>query len=105
MPVEINTITTKEIAPGFQARFIHTENLTLSFVDVEAGAVLPEHSHIHEQISHVIEGEFEMTIAGKTEILKPGNAVVIPSNVVHSGRALTKCKIHDVFCPFREDYK
>ncbi|MDJ0645088.1 MAG: cupin domain-containing protein [Flavobacteriaceae bacterium] len=105
MATKLDSVSSKEIAKGFHARFIHTESFTLSFVDVVAGSILPEHSHFHEQTSHIIQGEFEMTVNGKTEILKPGMVVVIPSNVVHSGRALTNCKIHDVFCPVREDYK
>lgn len=87
------------------ARFVHTKGFTLSFVEVEAGAVLPEHAHVHEQTSQVIQGEFEMVIGGETVLLKPGSVVVIPSNVPHSGRALTNCKIQDVFCPVREDYR
>ena len=102
---ELEKITPKEIAKGFQARFVHTEGFTLSYVDVVAGAKLPEHAHVHEQTSQVIEGEFEMVIGGETILLKPGSVVVIPSNVPHSGRALTDCKIQDVFCPVREDYK
>lgn len=102
---ELQDIQPKEIAKGFKARFVHTKGFTLSFVDVEAGAVLPEHAHIHEQTSQVIEGQFEMKIGGKTVLLKPGSVVVIPSNLPHSGRALTDCKIHDVFCPVREDYR
>lgn len=102
---EITSITPREIAKGFLARFVHTESFTLSFVDVKAGAILPEHAHIHEQTSQVIEGEFEMTIGGKTTLLTPGSVVVIPSKVPHSGRALTDCKIQDVFCPVREDYR
>ena len=102
---ELQHIAPKEIAKGFMARFVHTESFTLSFVDVVAGAELPEHAHVHEQTSQVIEGEFEMVIGGKTVLLKPGSVVVIPSNVPHSGRALTDCKIQDVFCPVREDYR
>ncbi len=102
---KISSIPPKEIAPGFHARFIHTENFTLSYVTAGAGAVLPAHSHIHEQTSQIIEGEFEMTVGENTTLLKPGMVVVIPSNIVHSGKALSDCIIQDVFCPVREDYK
>jgi hypothetical protein len=36
--------------------------------------------------------------------LMPGSVGIIPPNAVHSGRALTDCKILDVFSPVREDY-
>ena len=29
---------------------------------------------------------------------------MIPSNATHSGRAITACRILDVFYPLREDY-
>ena len=93
------------ILDGFEAQFIHTENLTISYVNVKAGSVLPEHSHYNEQISEIIYGEFELTIGGKTNRYKSGMVAIIPSNVVHSGRAITDCKITDVFSPAREDYK
>lgn len=105
MLTEINTLPVKEIAKGINARFIHTNSFTLGFINVEAGAILPEHAHMHEQTSHIIEGEFELTIGNKTKVFKPGMVAIIPSNIVHSGRALTDCTIHDVFSPVREDYK
>lgn len=101
----ISDIEQREIIKGFKARFIHTEKSTIAFWNVEKGAELPEHSHIHEQTSQVTEGEFEMIIDGKSKIYKPGMIAVIPSNVMHSGKALSPCKITDVFCPVREDYK
>jgi quercetin dioxygenase-like cupin family protein len=53
----------------------------------------------------MLEGEFEMVIEGETRTLKANTVTVIPSNAKHSGRALTDCKIIDVFYPVREDYR
>lgn len=91
--------------PGFQGKFIHTDRLTLAFWEIEAGAELPEHAHHHEQIATVMEGSFELTVAGETQVLEPGSVAVIPGNALHSGKALTACRILDVFQPPRDDYR
>lgn len=101
----IENIQPKEIIEGYKGRFVHMETYTLAFWEVEAGASIPIHNHIHEQTTQVIEGEFEMTVDGVTTIYTPGMLVTIPSQVPHGGRALTACKLSDVFCPVREDYK
>ncbi len=100
----IQNIEPKEIVSGFKARFVHGKSMTTAFWDAEAGSVLPLHSHIHEQVSIITEGEFEMTIGGKTKVYTPGGIIIIPSHVEHSGKAITNCKITDIFCPVREDY-
>lgn len=99
------TLPEKEIISGFHAKMFHLNGLTIAYWRVEKGSLLPEHSHIHEQVTNVISGEFEMTVAGKTQICTAGGAVAIPSNVVHSGKALTDCYLIDVFQPVREDYQ
>jgi quercetin dioxygenase-like cupin family protein len=78
--------------------------MTFVFWEVEEGALLPEHSHMHEQVAHVIEGQFEITVDGETTVLEAGTVFVIPPHAVHSGRALTACRIVDSFAPVREDY-
>ncbi len=98
-------IQTREIAPGFFSKLIHTENNTINFIEVKAGCALQLHQHIHEQSSFVIEGQFELTVAGVPQILDTGMFALIPSNVIHGGRAITDCKLIDVFSPVREDYK
>ena len=102
---EIFEIEQIEMIKGFKGRFFHTNSSTIAFWEIEKGAILPEHSHIHEQTTQVIEGKLEMTIDDKKMVLKPGMIVNIPSNIKHSGRAITTCKLTDTFCPVREDYK
>jgi len=94
----------KEIFPGYRGHFYHATNMTLVHWDIESDAPLPEHSHPHEQVVNVVEGEYEMTIDGKTQVLKQGDVAIIPSHAKHSGVSLTRCKIVDAFYPVREDY-
>ena len=101
---DLKNIKEKEIVPGYRAQFIHSENLTLAYWDVDPGAELPEHSHPHEQIANVLEGKFELTVGGEKRVLEPGMVAVIPSQVPHGGKAITACRLLDVFHPVREDY-
>ena len=105
MQYNIRAIAPFEITKGFNARMIHTDRMTLAFVEVEAGALLPEHSHPHEQVTNMLEGTFEMVLEGETIILEAGTSVVIPSLAKHAGRAITDCRILDVFQPVREDFR
>ena len=103
--VNLQLLTPKEIFPGFNVRFVHSRYMTFAHWSIEAGAVLPPHSHPHEQVANVIAGEFELTINGETERLGPGSVGIIPPDALHSGRALTQCHIIDAFYPIREDYR
>ena len=103
--VNLDDTKVLEPFPGYKGNFVHAENMSLAFWEVKAGADFPEHTHPHEQVSVVTEGEFELTVDGETQVLKPGNIAVIPSNVPHSGRAITDCRIVDAFQPVREDYR
>jgi len=103
--IQLNSIEEKEPVPGYRVRFVHSQNMTFAYWNISAGAALPSHSHPHEQVANLIEGRFSLTVDGETRELKEGSVVVIPSEAVHSGRAVTDCRIIDVFYPIREDYR
>ena len=103
METKLNKIEAREIMPGCHGKVIHGEKMTWVFWDIDQNAIIPEHNHPHEQIMHVIDGKIKFTFDGKTLVHGPGSIVVIPSNMPHSGVALTQCKIMDVFTPVRED--
>ena len=100
-----NELPQHEIMPGMRGRFLHSDRMTFAFWEIDDGFILPEHSHQQEQVAHIVEGQFELTINGTTQQLLSGAMAVIPSNSLHSGRALTACKILDIFTPRRLDYE
>lgn len=101
----LENIKEKEPVPGFRVKFVHSENMTFAYWNIDAGAELPEHSHPHEQVANPIEGEFELTVGGESKVIKAGDVIVIPGNTPHSGKAVTNCRILDVFHPVRKDYR
>ena len=101
---QLEATPAREVIASFRAKMLHAANMAFAFSDVPAGGILPEHHYPHEQVAIPLEGHFELTIDGETSVLVPGMMAVIPSNARHSGRALSDCRIHDVFYPIREDF-
>ena len=96
----------KELVPGIFARTFWGEKMLAAVVNLEPEAELPMHSHPHEQLGIVIEGEIEFTIGGKVQVLTPGDVYIIPSEVKHGARTFDhEVKVMDVFSPVREEYK
>ena len=103
--VDLSDLEVKEPVQGYRAVFVHSAGMTIAYWEVDEGAEMPEHSHSHEQIASVVEGRFELTVAGESKVLDPGSVSVIPSNTPHGGKALTRCRLIDAFHPPREDYR
>jgi quercetin dioxygenase-like cupin family protein len=102
--LNFNTKKRVKIWDGINGALFHSDKLTVGHMIIDDGTLLPEHSHPHEQWLNLIEGELELTVGGETQVVRPGMTVYIPSNIPHSGKALTACKAIDVFCPVREDF-
>ncbi|MBI1342623.1 MAG: cupin domain-containing protein [Terrimonas sp.] len=103
-PISLSSIPEIERIPGYFGRFIHSRNMTMAFWEVKAGSPIPEHRHVQEQIMTVTDGLFELVVEGQRHMMKAGDVCIIPSNVLHGGKAISNCRIVDVFNPVREDY-
>ena len=103
--IVIDEIKTREIVEGFAGKYLHAQHLSVGFIDAKAGFTVPIHSHIHEQISYVQEGEMLFILEDEEFILKAGMAITVAPNLKHGAIAITNCKLIDVFNPVREDYK
>lgn len=101
----IKSIPPKEIVPGITGYYAHGDKHTFGYVEIKKGSVVPEHHHIQEQITYIIEGQLNMVIGGEPCPLTTGMCHIIPSNMPHSAVAVTDCKLIDTFSPVRDDYK
>jgi quercetin dioxygenase-like cupin family protein len=103
--IDWDRLETTEAIPGFFGKVCHTDSMTFVLWTIKKGAKLPEHRHVHEQVAHILSGEFEITVDGQAHRMTAGMLGSVPSNAPHSGIAITDCQILDVFHPIREDYR
>ena len=102
---EIAEIPVKTIAEGVKIKAIPGEKMTMVLFFLSPGAIIPEHSHPHEQVGAVLKGSLELTIGEERKVVKKGDAWSIPANVVHQGHCLDEeTEIIEVFSPTREEY-
>ncbi len=66
-------------------------NVTLFAFDKDQD--LSEHAAPYDALVHVLEGEAEVTIAGKPFHLKAGDAIIMPANDPHALKAIQKFKM------------
>jgi quercetin dioxygenase-like cupin family protein len=91
-----------EMVPGLTFQPVLGDRLMANFVTFEPRTEAPVHWHDEEQITLVIDGEFEFEVAGETRVMRRGDAVAIPPNVPHGARTHdSTCLELDVFHPPR----
>jgi quercetin dioxygenase-like cupin family protein len=66
-------------------------NVTLFAFD--AGQELSEHTAPFDALVHVVEGEAEILISGKSFPLKTGEAIIMPADEPHAVKATTQFKM------------
>ncbi len=86
-----------EIFPGVTRRTLaHGQRLLLAEFTYEKGARAPLHRHPHEQITYVVQGRYEVTIAGVPTVVEKGESYLIPSNIEHGQFALERRVTADI---------
>jgi unsaturated pyranuronate lyase len=102
---DIKAIAPLRVWNDVVAREVHGEQSTLAVVELEPGAIVPEHHHTNEQLGLVIQGTVEFRVGDETKELGPGSTWNIPSDVPHEVRAGSEgAVVIDVFAPARADW-
>ena len=104
---EKQTITEK-ISEVFERRIAHLDNLMTVVCDFTNGpADEPDkpHSHPHEQISYVAEGDLFLFLGEEKHLLSKGDIFTVPSGLLHCIQTISKhVRLIDSFSPIREDF-
>lgn len=83
-----SAIPAEQVFPGVTRQTIQAANQTLIRYVYLPGAVFPDHHHPEEQVTAVLTGQIEFTVAGESYLLGPGDVATIPSNVPHGAKVI-----------------
>ena len=85
-------------------RMVNGESMTLAYITLAAGAVVPSHEHPNEQIATVLSGKLRFVVGQEEREVGAGESVLIPSGAPHRVEALEESVVLDAFAPRREDW-
>ena len=106
MLVHRSSATPVEMLPGVVRRTLtEGERMMLIEVTLAQGAVVPSHTHPHEQIGYLASGRLLFEVGDERRELSAGDSWLVPSNVPHEVTALEPSVAIDVFSPPREEYR
>ncbi|MEX2532246.1 MAG: cupin domain-containing protein [Gemmatimonadota bacterium] len=98
----------EELSPTLRRRLVSGERVMVAHVYLDAGAVVPRHSHDNEQITYILEGalRFKLGPEGREQVVvvRAGEVLHIPSNLPHEAEALEDTLDVDIFSPPRQDW-
>jgi len=80
------------------------KSLMAEFI-LSRGSVLPEHTHLHEQIGYLVKGRIRLFIESKSKIMNAGDSWCVASNVRHHAEIIDDSIAVECFTPCREEYK
>ena len=103
--IKNSDVPLEDVAWGMTRQIMgYDTNIMVVRVFFKKDAIGAEHAHPHQQVSYVEKGMFEVNIAGKKEILKAGDAFVVPSEALHGAVCLEDGILIDTFSPMRKDF-
>ena len=96
----------RQLLPGVTAKLIWGERIMMGIIDIDPSAIVPWHSHPHEQCGRVLEGSAWFELKGHEKVmLVAGEHYVIPGDVPHQVTATDDgCVALDIWSPIREEY-
>lgn len=98
-------IPIEQTAEGIERQMVVGQNVMLCRFRFAPFVVTPEHTHPHEQMTLVVQGNVRFFIDGEERIVSAGDVLHFPPNNRHGATMLDEEVILiDIFAPIREDF-
>jgi unsaturated pyranuronate lyase len=102
---ELRAIVPLKIWDGVIGRAIVGEQATLTAIELEPNTIVPEHSHVNEQMGILLRGSLTFRVGDERKALEPGATWVIPANVQHDVAVGPEgAWLVELFAPRRDDW-
>lgn len=102
--LSLQDVPAEVLAPGISRQVVHGTQSTFSRWQLQAGALVPLHHHVNEQMTWIISGRAEVVSGGKKYELLAGEIMVFAPNVEHAFTILEDTVAIDIFAPARQDW-
>ena len=99
-----STVPLEDLSPLLQRQFVVGRDIMVARVLLKKGCIVPEHSHINEQVTYILNGALKFWIDGKEIVVNAGEVLTIPPNMPHKAEAMADTVDLDVFTPPRADW-
>jgi unsaturated pyranuronate lyase len=102
---DLAELTPVQVWDGVAGRILWGEHVTVAVVELDAGSVVPEHSHEHEQIGVCLTGSLAFRVGEEERELGPGGSWRIAGGVLHEVRTgLEGAVVVETWAPRRDDW-
>jgi quercetin dioxygenase-like cupin family protein len=99
------TIPVEQISEGIERQMVVGQNIMVCRLKFAPFVVTPEHSHVHEQMTLVMQGKVKFIVGNEERIVSAGDVLHFPSNFWHGATMLDEeVVLIDIFSPIREDF-
>jgi len=96
-PPIVSTLPEIDVSiPGVRGWLLQGPTRQAVFFRLEPGGAVPEHSH-GAQWGVVLEGQIELTISGRLQVVRKGDTYEIPAGAPHAARCAEGALVMDLF--------
>ena len=99
-----SSIPVETLNPLLERQFVVGQDIMVARVLLKKGCVVPEHSHLNEQVTYILEGALKFWIDNQEVVVHAGEVLTIPPHMPHKAEALEDTVDLDVFNPPRADW-
>ena len=94
------------VRPGVKRKVLQAEGGTVVLNYLEPVHEPRPHTHVHEQIVYIIQGECDFPVGDRVFKLRAGSVLAVPPHLEHYARVTGKETLinMDLFIPRRDDY-